>query len=48
MLGKGGEGIVYRCTVKYQGIPIDAAVKKIVNSSEDAISMTLDEVELLW
>ncbi|ELU09554.1 hypothetical protein CAPTEDRAFT_227451 [Capitella teleta] len=47
MLGKGGEGIVYKCTVMYNGIPIDAAVKKIFNSSDDAISMTLDEIELL-
>lgn len=48
MLGKGGEGIVYKCTVTYNGLPVDAAVKKVFNSSDDAISIILEEIELLW
>ena len=48
MLGKGGEGIVYKCTVNYNGLPLDAAVKKVFNSSDDTVSITLDEIELLW
>ncbi len=48
LLGKGGEGIVQQCTVIYNGMPIDAAVKTLQDNSDDAISITLDEIELLW
>jgi len=46
-LGKGGEGIVQQCTVWYRGIPVKAAVKTVLNNSEDALAITLDEIELL-
>ncbi len=48
VIGKGGEGIVQRCVVKYNDVPVDAAVKTLLDSSDDAISITLDEIELLW
>jgi hypothetical protein len=47
-LGKGGEGIVQRCTVLYNNLPVEAAVKTVLNSSDDALNITLDEIELLW
>lgn len=46
-LGRGGEGIVQRCTVSYNGLPVEAAVKTVLNSSDDALNITLDEIELL-
>ena len=48
VLGKGGEGIVQQCTVIYNDMPIDAAIKTLTDNSDDAISITLDEIELLW
>ena len=48
VLGKGGEGIVQQCTVIYNDMPIDAAIKTLQDNSDDAISITLDEIELLW
>ena len=47
-LGAGGEGVVQRCTVLYNGLPVSAAVKTVVNNSDDALNLTLDEIELLW
>ena len=47
-LGRGGEGIVHRCTVMYHGLPIEAAAKRVLKNTIDAISITLDEIELLW
>jgi serine/threonine protein kinase len=46
-LGKGGEGIVQRCTVRYNDLPVEAAVKTLLNNSDDALTITLDEIELL-
>lgn len=46
-LGRGGEGVVHSCTVTYNGLPVDAAVKTVVDNSDDAISVTLEEIELL-
>ncbi|KAK2177459.1 hypothetical protein NP493_597g03007 [Ridgeia piscesae] len=46
-LGRGGEGIVHRCTVMYHGLPIEAAAKRVLKNTIDAISITLDEIELL-
>ncbi len=48
ILGRGGEGCVQKCTVVYNGLPIEAAVKTVLDGSDDAISVTLDEIELLW
>ena len=49
VIGKGGEGIVRKCTVNYQGVVnLDAAVKTLTDNSADAISLTLEEIELLW
>lgn len=48
VLGKGGEGIVQRCKVIYNELPVDAAVKTVLNNSDDALTITLDEIELLW
>ena len=48
VLGKGGEGIVQRCKVIYNELPIEAAVKTVLNNSDDALNITLDEIELLW
>jgi len=48
VLGKGGEGIVQRCKVIYKELPVDAAVKTVLNNSDDALTITLDEIELLW
>jgi len=47
-IGQGGEGIVNRCTVLYNNLPVCAAVKTLVNNSDDALNITLDEIELLW
>ena len=47
-IGKGGEGIVQKCVVIYHDLPVNAAVKTLVDNSDDAISITLDEIELLW
>ena len=48
VLGKGGEGIVQKCTVWYEGLPVEGAVKTLLNNNDDAISITLDEIEMLW
>jgi len=48
VLGKGGEGIVQRCKVLYNELPVEAAVKTVLNNSDDALTITLDEIELLW
>ena len=48
LLGKGAEGVVQRCKVLYNELPVDAAVKTVMNNSEDALTITLDEIELLW
>jgi len=48
VLGKGGEGIVQRCKVIYNELPVEAAVKTVLNNSDDALNITLDEIELLW
>ena len=48
VIGRGGEGIVQRCVVTYNGLPVDAAIKTLLDNSDDAISITLDEIELLW
>jgi len=48
VLGKGGEGIVQHCTVIYNDLPVKAAVKTVLNNSDDALNITLDEIELLW
>ena len=48
VLGKGGEGIVQECVVMYNDIPVDAAIKTMLNNSDDEVSITLDEIELLW
>ena len=48
VLGKGGEGIVQRCKVIYNELPVEAAVKTVLNNSDDALTITLDEIELLW
>ena len=48
VLGKGGEGIVQRCKVIYKELPVEAAVKTVLNNSDDALTITLDEIELLW
>ncbi len=48
VLGKGGEGVVQKCTVFYNDMPIDAAVKTLQDNSDDAVTITLDEIELLW
>jgi len=48
LLGKGGEGIVQQCRVIYNDLPVDAAVKTVLNNSDDALTITLDEIELLW
>jgi len=47
-LGKGGEGLVQCCLVKYNGLRIKAAVKTVLNNSDDSLSLTFDEIELLW
>jgi len=47
VIGRGGEGVVHSCTVTYNGLPVDAAAKKLLVNSDDAISITLDEIELL-
>ena len=47
-LGKGGEGIVQKCTVMYNDLPVDAAVKTVLNNSDDALDLTFHEIELLW
>ena len=47
-LGRGGEGIVHQCTVMYQGLPIEAAAKRVLTNTMEGISFTLDEIELLW
>lgn len=47
VLGRGGEGTVQKCTVIYNGLPVDAAAKRLFNNSDDAICLTLDEIELL-
>lgn len=47
VLGKGGEGIVQKCTVWYEGLPVEGAVKTLLNNNDDAISITLDEIEML-
>ena len=48
IIGQGAEGIVNNCIVLYNNIPVCAAVKTLVNNSDDALSMTLAEIELLW
>jgi len=48
VLGKGGEGVVQRCKVIYNELPVEAAVKTVLNNSDDALTITLDEIELLW
>jgi len=48
VLGRGGEGIVQQCKVIYKDLPVEAAVKTVLNNSDDALSITLDEIELLW
>ena len=49
VIGKGGEGIVRKCTINYQGIVhLEAAVKTLSDNSSDAICLTLEEIELLW
>lgn len=48
ILGRGGEGIVQKATVFYNEIPVNAAVKTVLTDSDDDITMTLDEVEMLW
>jgi len=48
IIGKGGEGVVQKCTVQYNDLPVSAAVKTIVNNSDDALNITLYEIELLW
>ena len=48
VLGKGGEGVVQKCSVKYNGILIDAAIKTVNEKDDDGINLTLDEIELLW
>lgn len=48
VLGRGGEGVVRRCTVIYNGVKVEAAAKTVADNSEDAVSITLDEIELLW
>ena len=48
VLGKGGEGIIQRCTIFYNGLPVDAAAKRLLNNSDFSINITLDEIELLW
>ena len=48
VLGKGGEGVVQRCKVTYNELPVEAAVKTVLNNSDDALTITLDEIELLW
>jgi len=47
IIGRGGEGVVQRCTVTYNGLPVDAAVKILNDNSDDAIGITLDEIEML-
>jgi len=47
VIGKGGEGMVQKCIVTYNDLPIDGAVKTILDDSDDAICLTLDEIELL-
>ena len=47
-LGKGGEGIVQRCTVLYNDLLVNAAVKTVLNNTDDALNITFDEIELLW
>lgn len=48
ILGRGGEGIVQKATVFYNEIPVNAAVKTVLTDSDDDITMTLDEIEMLW
>ena len=48
VLGRGGEGVVRRCIVLYNGVKVEAAAKTVADNSEDAVSITLDEIELLW
>jgi len=47
IIGRGGEGVVQRCTIHYNGLPVDAAVKILNDNSDDAIGITLDEIEML-
>ena len=48
VLGRGGEGVVRECTVTYNDLPVDGAVKTLLDNSDDCINITLDEIELLW
>ena len=49
VIGKGGEGVVRKCNINYHGIVnLEAAVKTLSDNSPDAISLTLEEIELLW
>ena len=47
VLGRGGEGVVRRCTVIYNGVKVEAAAKTVADNSEDAVSITLDEIVTL-
>ncbi|ESN95265.1 hypothetical protein HELRODRAFT_193606, partial [Helobdella robusta] len=46
-LGKGGEGIVQKCTVRYNELLVDAAVKTVLNNTDDGLEITFDEIEML-
>ena len=48
VLGRGGEGVVRKCTVVYNGVRVEAAAKAVSDNSEDGLAITLDEIELLW
>ena len=48
LIGQGGEATVHSCTITYNGVPVHAAAKTVLDNSDDAISITLDELELLW
>ena len=48
LLGRGGEAEVHKCTVIYKNVLVEAAVKTVLNNDDDAITITLDEIELLW
>lgn len=47
-IGKGGEGLVQCCTLKYNSLRIRAVVKTVLNNSDDSLNLTFDEIELLW
>ena len=46
-LGRGTEYIVHATTLQYNGIPMPAAVKRVLRNSEEYVDLQLEEIYLM-